>query len=109
MVEADERTQAYAADDQSRPAGDASGGLPLVEAQEPADALAADDRPGPRGIGCRLDEPPLEALVVALGVVVGDVFSDGCAEVVLAQQHELVEPLTLARAGTRCLRVSSRP
>jgi hypothetical protein len=47
--------------------------------------------PAPRGIGWRLDEPPLEALVVALGVVVGDVFSDGCAEVVLAQEHELAE------------------
>jgi hypothetical protein len=67
----------------------------VVEAQEPADALAADDRSG-RSIGGRLDEPPLEALVVPLGVVVGDVFSDGCAEMVLAQQHELFEALALA-------------
>jgi hypothetical protein len=51
----------------------------VVEAQEPADALVADDRPGPHGVGCRLDELTLEALVVALGVVVGNVFSDGCA------------------------------
>jgi hypothetical protein len=43
----------------------------------------------------QLDQPPIEALVVALGVVVGDVFSDGCAEVVLAQQHELVEAFAL--------------
>jgi hypothetical protein len=34
-------------------------------------------------------------LVVALGVVVGDVFSDGCAEMVLAQQHELAEAFAL--------------
>jgi hypothetical protein len=68
-----------------------SGRLQVVEAEEPADALAADDRPGPRVIGCLLSEPTLKALVVALGVVVGDVFSDGCAEVVLAQQYELAE------------------
>ena len=46
-----------------------------------------------RGTGLRLDEPTLEALVVALGVIVGDVFSDGCGEMVLAQQHEFVEAL----------------
>ena len=33
--------------------------------------------------------------MVPLGVVVGDVFSDGCAEMVLAQQHELAEALAL--------------
>jgi hypothetical protein len=58
--------------------------LPVVEAQEPAQALPADDRSGPRVIGWRLNESPIEALVVALGVVMGDVFSDGCAEMVLA-------------------------
>jgi hypothetical protein len=45
-----------------------SGRLSVVKAQEPADALAADDRPGPRGISW-LDEPPVEALAVALGVL----------------------------------------
>jgi hypothetical protein len=44
-----------------------------------------------RAIGWRLNEPSLEALVVALSVVVGDVFSDGYAAAVLAQQHGLVE------------------
>jgi hypothetical protein len=39
-----------------------SGRLSVVEVQKPADALPAIDRPGPRGIGCRLDEPPLKAL-----------------------------------------------
>ena len=34
---------------------------------------------------------PFEALVVPLGVVVSDVFSDGCAEMALAEQHELVD------------------
>jgi hypothetical protein len=48
----------------------------VVEAQEPADALAAHDGAEPRGIGWRLDEPTLEALMIALGVVVDDVFSD---------------------------------
>jgi hypothetical protein len=67
----------------------------VIEAQEPADALAAHDGSGTRGAGWRRDEPPIEALVVALGVVVGDVFSDVCAEMVLAQQDELVEALAL--------------
>jgi hypothetical protein len=64
----------------------------VVEAQKPAEPLPAADRSG-RVIGCLLNEPTLAALMVALGVVVGDVFSDGCAEVVLAQQHELAEAL----------------
>jgi hypothetical protein len=93
VVEADERTEASGADDLSRPASRCSGRLAVVEAQEPADALAANDRSGSRGIGWRLEEPPIEALVVALGVVAGNVFSDGCAEMVLAQQHELAEAL----------------
>jgi hypothetical protein len=74
-----------------------SGRLPVVEAQEPADALAADDLSGARGIGWRLDEPPIEALVIALSVVVGDVFSDRGSDMVRAQQHELVESLALMR------------
>jgi hypothetical protein len=72
-----------------------SGRLPAVEAQKSTEPLPAIDRPGPRVIGWRLEEPPIEALVVALGVVVGDVFSDGRAEMVLAQQHELAETLAL--------------
>jgi hypothetical protein len=32
-----------------------------------------------RVIGWRRDESTLEAVMVALGMVVGDVFSDGCA------------------------------
>jgi hypothetical protein len=71
-----------------------SGRLSVVEAQKPAEPLSAADRSG-RVIGWRLEEPTLKALVVALGVVVGDVFSDGCAEVVLAQEHELAEALAL--------------
>jgi hypothetical protein len=67
----------------------------VVEVQESADALPALDRSGPRVIGWRLDEPALEALVVALGVVVGDVFSDGGAVVALAEQHELAEAFAL--------------
>jgi hypothetical protein len=62
----------------------------LVQAAE-----VARNRPGPRVIGWRLDEPPIEALVVALGVVVGDVLSDDCTEVVLAQEHELAEIFAL--------------
>ena len=54
--------------------------------------------PSRRNIGWRLDEPTLEALVVAFGVVVGDVLSDGCAEVVLAQQRELIEALVGVQA-----------
>jgi hypothetical protein len=34
--------------------------------------------------------------MVALGVVVGDVFSDGCAQMAFAQQHELAEALAFA-------------
>jgi hypothetical protein len=41
-----------------------SGRLAVVEAQEPADALAAHDGSGARVIGWRLNEPPIEALVV---------------------------------------------
>jgi hypothetical protein len=41
-----------------------------VTQRRTADAFAADDRSGPRNIGGRLEEPPIEALVVTLGVVV---------------------------------------
>ena len=37
-------------------------------------------------------------MVVALGVVVGDVFSDGRAEVALAQEHEFAEALAFGEA-----------
>ena len=65
----------------------------MVEAQKSTEPLPAIDQPGPRVIGWRLNAPPIEALVVALGVVVGDVFLGGCAEMVLAQQHELGEAI----------------
>jgi hypothetical protein len=69
----------------------------VVEAQEAANALAADDRSGRRSIGWRLDESPTEALVVALGVVVGEVLADRGAQMALSEKDELAEALATCR------------
>lgn len=80
-----------------------AGRLALVETQEPAGALPACDRSGPRVIRWRLNEPPIEALVVALGMVVGDAFLDGPSLACTADQDAPAQPVMFRKSNFRTI------
>jgi hypothetical protein len=68
----------------------------VVIAQQTAEAFATRDRPSGIGvvIGRRDDQAVVEALVIALAVIVLDELRDREAEVAFTERNELVEALS---------------
>ena len=74
---------------------------PVVETEQPTEALGLLDPARSRQSAVREQDPVVDALVIAFGVIVGHVFGHDMPQGPLPEQDQAVETLGLDRADER--------